>query len=603
MPDIEDSPARAQPALAEPPLAQNDARSRWLIPLVVLILTAAVFLPALNYGFVCDDSQQIVLNQGRFTWSSIPGDFTTDVWSYIVLFKTNYYRPMFLVWLTLNYQLFGLNTTLWHASAILAHLAATFLLYLLALRLSASRLVAGTAALLFGVHPVHVEAVAWISGSTETLFATLSLGTILCHLSWRDPLSQKRPLWRAAEILLFALAMFSKETAIVIPVLVGGWDLILPVSLSPAANQSVQSFKKRAAGALVSVLPYLYVVAIYLFARYHALRSFAPLTRNWSLRMLLGTWPSTIWFYLRQLLMPFQYSLFYPIFPITSLSASRFLLPSVAVLAAACVLMLIARRSRAGGACVLLLVLPILPVLNLRAFAFEDFLHDRYAYLPSAGLCILVAMGLHHFIRRVPLRVAVIDAVAAGLGIVTVLSSRVWEDNLQLYSHAIEIAPASSLAQEFLGEELVNEERWSDALPLLNRVLLQDPTEYDTYLRIAKCHLGLGDTEQAISYFKDAIGLFPYQPDAYLDVAVIEFNQNMLPDAEAHMRQALALRPRYSPLFNQYHFRLARILEREEKWTAALAEYQAELQESPGEDDAATGLERVRSHVAAQPVQ
>src|SRR5579872_35755 len=137
------------------------------IPAAVLALTAAVYLPSLTFGFVCDDRQQIVWSQPNFTWRAVPSYFTTDVWSYTSRERTNYYRPIFLLWLMINSKLIGLDTALWHLSAILLHLAATLLFYFLARRLVGDPLPAGVAALVFGAHPVHVEAVAWISGATE----------------------------------------------------------------------------------------------------------------------------------------------------------------------------------------------------------------------------------------------------------------------------------------------------------------------------------------------------------------------------------------------------------------------------------------------------
>src|SRR3954466_14597713 len=146
-------------------------RSRLLIPSVALPITAAVYLPAAAYEFVSDDIQQIVWSQPFFRWGLLPHYFTTDVWSHLTAFHTNYYRPVFMAWLLLNFKLFGLQTGLWHLSAIAAHLAATLLFYFVARKLLRDSMLAGAAALLFGIHPVHVEAVAWVSGATESIFA------------------------------------------------------------------------------------------------------------------------------------------------------------------------------------------------------------------------------------------------------------------------------------------------------------------------------------------------------------------------------------------------------------------------------------------------
>jgi protein O-mannosyl-transferase len=599
------APTKIAPTKSEPtksaPMQESwrESHARYLIPAVVLLVTAMVYLPALHFGFVCDDGQQIVANQGRLTWNSIPGYFTTDIWGYISpLLKTNYYRPVFLLWLMLNYQLFGLNTALWHASAVAAHLGATLLVYFLALRLTRKRTLAGAAALLFGVHPVHVEAVAWLSGSSETLLAILGLGAILCHLRWRD--SRSQPLgwiWRAAEIGLFTLALFAKETAIVLPVLIGAWDWLFPAS--PSA-----SLKQRIGAAVSTVFPYLCVILAYFLARYEALGSVVPATRPWTLSMMIGTWPMTLSFYLRQLLIPFQYSLFYPIAPVQDFGLTEAVLHLLPVLLAAGALVWISRRSAVNAFCAALLVLPILPVLNLRAFALDDFLHDRYLYIPSVGLCILAAIAFEKLIPQTRPREAALLAVAGVLALVCVQTSAFWKDNLTLYSRAIEVAPKSVTTARYLGEELVERERWNDALNLLNPALLNHPSiddAYDINIQIAKCYFGLGDVDQAVSRFQDAILVAPRLPIAYLDLAMIEVKRNLLQQADAHMRLALQFRPTYSPLFERYHYRLARILEMEGQLNGALQEYQAELEERPGATDAQGGLGRVQQRMAQTP--
>src|SRR5215475_13930631 len=78
--------------------------SKIVIPLVVLVVCAAVYVPTLSYAFVSDDSRQISMASTRYAWSYIPSYFTTDIWSFVEQSKSNYYRPVFLIWLLLNYS-------------------------------------------------------------------------------------------------------------------------------------------------------------------------------------------------------------------------------------------------------------------------------------------------------------------------------------------------------------------------------------------------------------------------------------------------------------------------------------------------------------------
>lgn len=532
---------------ADPPMSalrQLASRYPFALPVLVLVATAAAYAPALSYDFVLDDGEQIVQSQPRYTWSAVPSYFTTDIWSYTLFVKTNYYRPGFLLWLLLNSKLFGLNTALWHAAAIGLHLAATFLLFFLARRLTESDAAAGAAALLFGLHPAHVEAVAWVSGATESLFGVLVFSTLLLYLR-----GQRLAAW-----LMFAAAMFSKETSAVVPVLLAACEYMFPESPGATRKQRL-----RAAAAALGIGAC--IVLLYAGARIHALGTFAPLLRAWTPRMLLGTIPSVLAFYLHQLLVPLDYSLFYPIAPIATFGWSQTIKPLLELAAAAAVLLWLARQSREFAFSVLLLVLPILPVLNLRAFAFDDFQHDRYLYVPSAGLCLLLALAGARFLRREAIAAGLVAICAGGLAYVTIQYRGYWSNGLTLYSHAIEAAPDSMLAAEYMAGELLTRQQFADALPLYQKIVLKD-ARVSIYENISNCYLGLQEFDRAIAFLEQAISVFPHDPAPHYYLAQVYMRQAKWKDAEAEAREAIRMQPYASPILAVYHGRLGDICNR-----------------------------------------
>ena len=235
-------------------------------------------MPTLDFGFVLDDHEQIELSQARLTWSNVPGYFSDDVWGYLQqdTIKGNYYRPVFETWLMLNYELVGVDPALWHLTTIIAHVGATLLLFYLARTLTGDAILGGIAALVFGVHPVHAEGVAWISAVTEPLFAILFFGVILAHLHGRQQGEAKSALrWEICAWIFFTLAVFEKETAIVLPGLIGAYEWLFPPSPRPA--------RKRLGQAVDVTLPILGIGMIYLAVRYAVLGSLTPFTRDWPL--------------------------------------------------------------------------------------------------------------------------------------------------------------------------------------------------------------------------------------------------------------------------------------------------------------------------------
>src|SRR5438477_9595434 len=153
------------------------------LPVLILAVTFLVYTGTTRFGFVYDDQGQIVRNLFIQSWQYAPRYFTSHVWSYLFPGDVaNYYRPLFLLWLRANDALFGLEPAGWHLTSVLAHLLVTLEVYWLGVRLVQDRAAAAVGAALFGLHPIHVEAVAWVSGVTDPLAALLMLASFISFL-------------------------------------------------------------------------------------------------------------------------------------------------------------------------------------------------------------------------------------------------------------------------------------------------------------------------------------------------------------------------------------------------------------------------------------
>lgn len=546
-----------------------------LILWVVIAATAAVYAETASYGFVYDDPRQIEMSRSRFTWSQAPGYFTTDVWDYVNRQTGNYYRPVFLLWLLVNYQLFGLSQPLWHLSTIAMHLAATILLFFLARRLTSDDVTAGIAALLFGLHPAHVEGVAWISGVTEPLAAVLVLGSLLAYLRGR----------RAASVALFAAAVFAKETAIVLP----GLIFLYEWRAAP---------RERWRPALRAALPYLFVTLIYLGFRLTVLHRFAG-PSAWPKREVALTVPLVLARYFKQLAWPAQMALFPDLHGVTQPDWGNFWAPVLLVALILAAGIWIWRRNAAAAFAVALLALPLAPVLDLAAFSRDDFFHDRYLYLPSAGFCLLVALAIRGLWPRRAIWVAL--PVGAVLAVLTLRENPYWRDNSELARHTMEIAPKSLGAQEFYAGDLVLTERYADALPLLENISTARPDDTELLYTIGLCRYRLGEAKEAEADMLQVLRVRPQHPHARFILGLAEEDQGELGLAETDLRAAIRDRPRASVQYRGYHATLAALLEKKGDLRGALAEYEAELKESPDDQDSFDRAEQLRKRIERAP--
>ena len=184
----------------------------------VLLITGITYLGTVRFGFVYDDYPQILFNPFVRAWRYVPQYFLNSVWKHMdPLAAGNYYRPLFLLWVRVNYAAFGNRPFGWHADVLLLHLIATGLVYLTIRKMTGRPNIAWMTSLIFGLHPIHHEAVAWISGSTESLFAITFLAAFLAYLRSRE---SAKTVWMAVSCGFYAVSLLCKETAIIFPALV-----------------------------------------------------------------------------------------------------------------------------------------------------------------------------------------------------------------------------------------------------------------------------------------------------------------------------------------------------------------------------------------------
>jgi protein O-mannosyl-transferase len=580
---------------------------RFVIPALVFAASIAVYLPTLKFDFVYDDPRQIEMMESRFTWSQVPSYFATDVWSYVQDHPTNYYRPIFVVWMLVTYQLFGLSHPLWHATAILVHAIAALLLYFLARRLTGDRVTAGFAALLFALYPVHVEGVAWVSGATEPLCAIFFFATLLCFIASRQEASREQEpqrvrWWRIGAVASFTVAVFAKETAVVLPALIFAYALLFP--------ESPRESGKRARLAFSASIPYLQVLIVYFGMRYFALGGFSRLIGHGSVKSMIATLPLTAWFYIRELLWPVNLSLFPPLSAVWRLSLGNFVLPAIAAALAIAALLWISLRSPLAAFCSMMLVAPMLPVFDLMAFSPEDFVHDRYLYIPSAGICLLLALGLRAIFRsvgesrRLEMQAALIApviAIIAILAFLTVRESQPWKDQMTLANHTVALAPDGAMAQQLLASALMFDDRYAEALPLMERLIASHPRNADAHLAVGLAYLKTKNWDKAAAELRIVVTALPQSARAHLCLGMAELELGQVSEAETEMREAIQLRPRTSAQYRQYRSYLADLLERKGDLKGALDEYNRELEEYPDEEGVLDRTVALRKRIANEP--
>ena len=540
------SSAALTQARAGPPLSRLAA---CIVAATLVAIVFAVYSPAANFQFVLDDHRFLGdprLQSSGHVWEY----FTSYVWAQFPGGPSSFYRPVFALWLRLNFVFAGASSWGWHLLSIAKHVSVAILLGLLVWKLLRDRVAALLAGTLFALHPAQTESVAWVT-VPDPLMSAAILGSLLLYLTYTEHMSaENQPpvgksqktfpkrarkkstdnpsaAWIIASAALCLVALMAKETAIVLPAMIFAMALMTgfrpaepfhKAARKEAAPRKRTEFRIRLVSAFRQTLPYLAVTAVYLALRVNALKGhLSPSTQHLPWTTVLLSWPAVLWFYGKVLFWPVRsYAFADPILADT-FSLRGVLLPGLGVgcatafVVAACIWAwrkarhdLPDREATGVGRAlllgVLMLVLPILPALNLNALNPGDFLHGRYTYLPLAGLMLLPATGSHLAKKRRMVILSAAAAVAVAFGVFTVKQESMWKDDLTVFTIAHQYAPhngpvAQNLANAHVQAALALDEagRCDQAMPIFEQVIEQYPQDWFAWAGRGECLFKLHD--------------------------------------------------------------------------------------------------------------
>ncbi|MFP5264538.1 MAG: tetratricopeptide repeat protein [Blastocatellia bacterium] len=484
--------------------ARRPAASGLSLPrnwVIALILAAAFvgFANTIDNGFAYDDTTQILGNETIRSFSNIPLAFTKEVWFWRVLQDkdpnkeygptTPYYRPLFTVYLMLGWALFGNWAPGWHLVNVLMHLLAVAFAFLIVEHVTRNRWLSVISTLLFALHPLRAESVAWISGVTDLFLALFLLPSFYLYMLYREGGKAKH---LAGALSLFLLAAFSKEPAVALPIFIVVYELFI-INRGRALGEKVRP------AALYGSM-FLVVSVGYFAMRYLALGFIFHDNRftSYPFHQVLMTIPLVVCKYIGLLFWPVNLSIFHSTPMVTAPTSVRFLLPLLLVAALSAALWQL-RNSTVARFAILWFAVNLLPVLNLSAFGEDFMVQERYVYISSIGFSLLVAMVL----VRLPFekwftlgnrRMA--QAAAAGVVLVlltgrTVAQNMVWKNDMTLWEHGAEAAPDQAMSHFVLGHKYVNSQNWEKAVEELERYVALKPMNIIVINNLAASHLML----------------------------------------------------------------------------------------------------------------
>ncbi|MEW6735334.1 MAG: tetratricopeptide repeat protein [Acidobacteriota bacterium] len=539
--------------------------------LLPLLLTLSCFANTLGHDFVYDDRFQIVEAAPIRDWRSenLVHLFDRDVWAFFSQdlswegkIRSQYYRPLFALFVMINYLYAGLSAWGWHLTAVLLHCLATLLVYqLLLVSLSSTvgsvieireiRLLTVVATLYFAIHPAQSESVAWVSAYVNALSAIFILGALLAYLHARINAQWR---WLGLGATLYALALLTKEMAIIVPVIIAAYELFI------LANPG--NWRARGRTLLLMCGPFLVVTAGYLALRIAIFGQVKLATASLDFPTLTGmgimvnlyTLPSVVLKYLEIICWPFALRPMYGVRYVLAAGLGNFYLPLVLLIILSVLALIFARKSVLVRLGLIWLIVPLLPVLDIRSFRVEDLVHDRYLYLSLIGAGILlvsiggwVSQRLSNGVTRLRPSIALLTTALLLLMLATtVKQNSVWADEWQLWSAAQESVPDSCTVNLELGR--LNEEAENDlvALEHYQRALRICPDSVMLQYKLGLLwgrHGELSRAQEAFQHMSELSLNRIIRATAHFNLGVVYERQGHWEQAVKHYQEGIRLNP------------------------------------------------------------
>ena len=528
------------------------ARLRWAFPIAVAVIGMLAFFPGLHGEFLDWDDRENFLHNPHYR-----GLGPAQLHWMVTSARTGHWIP--LAWLTfaLDWQLWGMNPYGYHLTTLLLHGLAAALLYLVARRLLAAArprwpdgaltLGAVLAALLFAVHPLRAESVAWITERRDVLAGVFFLAATLVYLGRWTPDGAPRPHERLrylVALVLFAGALGSKVMTVTLPAVLLILDVYPLRRLGPGAGGWLGRSARR---VWVEKAPFVVLGAAAAVVAVAVNRAQGNLTSvsEMGIAERLAISAYSLVFYPWKTLAPLglspMYELPYPLVP----GDWPFPAAALAVLAITIAAAALARRWPALLAAWLAYVVMALPVAGLVQNGFQ-IAADRYSYLPClpwallTGAALVMLMGPAERPRLVP--AAAVGAGLLALAAMTWQQTKIWRDTETLWLRALSVAP-SSVAHSNLGLTLARRGDTKGAIPHYHEAIRLRPVFAEAWNNLALAQAQQGDVAGAESSLREAVRLKPRFATAWSNLGMMRARQGRSGEAVAAYREALRLQP------------------------------------------------------------
>lgn len=521
---------RGEQGNAESLEGTNPSANRWSVlasMILIVLLGVTVYGNSLNGQFIWDDKVLVKDNLTITEWSHLPQIFRKETGAGAGA-RYNFYRPMQMLTYMLDYHLWKLDQRGYHLTNILLHICAALALYWLVTIFYHHQILSLLTGILFVSHPIHTEAVTYISGRADSLALLFML---LCFIFYIKHLQAKGIGTFGLMIATYLCALLSRENSFILP---------------PLLLLYHYSFKvKLKIGPFLSVTCVAFIYLVWRFIHFNPDLSHQTLL----LQRIPGIFVALA-DYIRLLLLPFNLHMEYGarLFAFTDVRAMiGILLFSIIIL--------YAFRQKDRNPFIFFSIswffIALVPQSNL--FPLSAYMAEHWLYVPSIGFFLILARGLNYFLTRDGKKIiggVLIVGLVGFYSCLTVKQNILWREPISYYQKLLEHVTDSPRVYNNLGLAYSEMGKESKAQALYQKAIKVDSTYFDAHYNLGNTYKALGKEEEAVASYKKTVGLSPKYTKAYYNMGITYAQMGRKEEAILSYEEAIKLEPENAILYN-----------------------------------------------------
>jgi protein O-mannosyl-transferase len=508
---------------------RQNRRFDLILAIAIGIVTLAVFLPSRQFDFLLwDDDVNIKNNEAvmaELSSESVKAMFSTSV--------IGGYNPLSNLSFAVENHYFGLEPKVFHTTNVLLHVAATLLVFLLFRKLGLSLFVSSLVALLFGIHPMRIESVAWITERKDVLYSFFFLIASILYISYYQT---RKWYFYILSLLVFVLSLLSKIQAVSLPL-----ALIL-IDYHFEGRFRFRQVWNKAPYFLLSLATG--IAGIYFLQQQGSLETdtIIPLHD----RAFVGSFSFLV--YVVKAIFPYQMSAIYP-FP-ANLNWMHYSSMGVVLILAFLIWKMKRWRKEMvfGSLFFLVNVMFVLQVVG----AGQGYIADRFTYLPYIGLFFLVAWFLEQ-LGSGKMKIPVYIGTAAYVILMLAMTSNhlgVWKNTETLFSNVLEHYPNVAVAHNNMGKYFREGNNYEKAIYHYTEALRINPEGWNTYSNRGKALFDLGRADEALADLNKSLEINPDFDEALSNRGAVLSSKGMFAESLADLEKAIKINPQNTTAYS-----------------------------------------------------